>query len=90
MGLCGWSQGRDSLAAPRVNGERAAQAVEGHGGCQGLAGLATFDSSRQKLVSAVWLGIETRLCHGKCHLLRERSQEASSTAGSSCVSYFSC
>lgn len=33
MGLCGWSQGRDSLAAPRVNGERAAQAVEGHGGC---------------------------------------------------------
>ena len=30
---------------------------------QGLAGLATFDSSRQKLARAAWLGIETCLCH---------------------------
>lgn len=35
MGSCGWSQGRDSLAAPRVNGEQATQAAEGHRGCLG-------------------------------------------------------
>lgn len=31
---------------------------------QGLVGIATFDSRRQKLASTAWLGVETRLCHG--------------------------
>lgn len=56
MGSGGWSQGRDSLAAPRVNGEQAAQAVEGTWRMF-RDWLAVFDSGRQKLACAVWLGV---------------------------------
>lgn len=38
---------------------------------QGLAGLANFDSSRQKLAHAAWLGIETPLCHSNAIYERE-------------------
>lgn len=63
MGWCGWSQGRNSLAVPRVNGEQATQAVKGPGGCSGTGWQPLALGGKSWPVQCGWGG-ETCLCPG--------------------------